>query len=252
VLQNGYRWFSLGLAPLAGVGIRRDATLEERALHGIHEHLTMLFSFKGLRSYKPSSSRCGRNDFSFTRTVTPASSGLRLRWSASPRGEPDERADAPPARGAHRARRVVPGAVSRRSSRCTGQSAAVDPPATHTGTRSNQRDGARCLIATLTLQTGSSAEPSASSRRARLPEHRVSSSCCRPCRCSDDDAPVYASRVILFGQERERSGGPALRIPAKTRRPPLASSANLLEIDESGDFRAGACCRTTAMARRRV
>jgi phosphatidylglycerol lysyltransferase len=52
VLQDGYRWFSLGLAPLAGVGIRRDATLEERALHGIYEHLTMLFSFKGLRSYK--------------------------------------------------------------------------------------------------------------------------------------------------------------------------------------------------------
>ena len=49
--EDGYRWFSLGLAPLAGVGIRRDATLEERALHGIHEHLTMLFSFKGLRSY---------------------------------------------------------------------------------------------------------------------------------------------------------------------------------------------------------
>jgi phosphatidylglycerol lysyltransferase len=42
----------LGLAPLAGVGIRRNATLEERALHGVYEHLTMLFSFKGLRSYK--------------------------------------------------------------------------------------------------------------------------------------------------------------------------------------------------------
>ena len=49
--EDGYRWFSLGLAPLAGVGIRRDAMLEERALHAIYEHLTMLFSFKGLRSY---------------------------------------------------------------------------------------------------------------------------------------------------------------------------------------------------------
>jgi phosphatidylglycerol lysyltransferase len=50
--QDGYRWFSLGLAPLAGVGIGCDAGLEDWALHEVYEHLTMLFSFKGLRSYK--------------------------------------------------------------------------------------------------------------------------------------------------------------------------------------------------------
>ncbi len=49
---EGYRWFSLGLAPLAGVGDRPGASLQERAVHQVYEHLTALFSFKGLRSYK--------------------------------------------------------------------------------------------------------------------------------------------------------------------------------------------------------
>lgn len=50
--QEGYRWFSLGLAPLAGVGDRPGASLQERAVHQVYEHLTALFSFKGLRNYK--------------------------------------------------------------------------------------------------------------------------------------------------------------------------------------------------------
>lgn len=50
--EEGYHWFSLGLAPLAGVGDRPGASLQERAVHQVYEHLTALFSFKGLRSYK--------------------------------------------------------------------------------------------------------------------------------------------------------------------------------------------------------
>lgn len=49
---EGYRWFSLGLAPLAGVGEHPGAGLHERAAHQLYEHLNALFSFKGLRSYK--------------------------------------------------------------------------------------------------------------------------------------------------------------------------------------------------------
>jgi phosphatidylglycerol lysyltransferase len=49
---EGYRWFSLGLAPLAGVAERSGAGLAERAVHEVYEHSTTLFSFKGLRSYK--------------------------------------------------------------------------------------------------------------------------------------------------------------------------------------------------------
>jgi phosphatidylglycerol lysyltransferase len=52
LLEEGYRWFSLGLAPLAGVGDRPGASLQERAVHQVYEHLTAVFSFKGLRSYK--------------------------------------------------------------------------------------------------------------------------------------------------------------------------------------------------------
>ena len=49
---EGYRWFSLGLAPLAGVPAKPGASLAERAVHEVYEHSTTLFSFKGLRSYK--------------------------------------------------------------------------------------------------------------------------------------------------------------------------------------------------------
>jgi phosphatidylglycerol lysyltransferase len=49
---EGYRWFSLGMAPLAGVPEKPRAGLAERAVHEVYEHSTTLFSFKGLRSYK--------------------------------------------------------------------------------------------------------------------------------------------------------------------------------------------------------
>jgi phosphatidylglycerol lysyltransferase len=50
--EEGYRWFDLGLAPLAGVGDRPGATLQERALSQLYERLTRFFSYKGLRFYK--------------------------------------------------------------------------------------------------------------------------------------------------------------------------------------------------------
>lgn len=49
---EGYRGFSLGLAPLAGVAGKRGAGLEERAVHEVYEHMGRVFSFKGLRDYK--------------------------------------------------------------------------------------------------------------------------------------------------------------------------------------------------------
>jgi phosphatidylglycerol lysyltransferase len=49
---EGYRAFSLGLAPLAGVGEGPDAKPEERALRELFAHLNRFFSFRGLRSYK--------------------------------------------------------------------------------------------------------------------------------------------------------------------------------------------------------
>jgi phosphatidylglycerol lysyltransferase len=50
--QEGYQRFNLGLAPFSGVGDRPGATLQERAIHQIFEHLNRFFSYKGLRQYK--------------------------------------------------------------------------------------------------------------------------------------------------------------------------------------------------------
>jgi phosphatidylglycerol lysyltransferase len=52
MLSADYQRFSLGLAPLAGVGDHPGASLEERAVHQIYERLNRFFSYKGLRSYK--------------------------------------------------------------------------------------------------------------------------------------------------------------------------------------------------------
>lgn len=49
---SGRRRFSLGLAPLAGVGDRPGAAIEERAVHQMYERLNRFFSYKGLRTYK--------------------------------------------------------------------------------------------------------------------------------------------------------------------------------------------------------
>ncbi len=50
--DEGYTHFNLGLAPFAGVGDRPGATLKERAVHELFEHLNRFFSYKGLRHYK--------------------------------------------------------------------------------------------------------------------------------------------------------------------------------------------------------
>ena len=50
--EEGYRLFDLGLAPLAGLGDRPGASLEERALSRVYEYLNRFFSYRGLRNYK--------------------------------------------------------------------------------------------------------------------------------------------------------------------------------------------------------
>jgi phosphatidylglycerol lysyltransferase len=50
--SDGFKYFSLGLAALAGVGDDPHDPLEEKALHQVYEHLNRFFSYKGLRSYK--------------------------------------------------------------------------------------------------------------------------------------------------------------------------------------------------------
>ncbi len=50
--ERGFKSFSLGLAALSGVGEKKDASKEERAVHLIYEHMNRFFSYKGLRRYK--------------------------------------------------------------------------------------------------------------------------------------------------------------------------------------------------------
>ncbi|MBX7111687.1 MAG: phosphatidylglycerol lysyltransferase domain-containing protein [Dehalococcoidia bacterium] len=49
---RGFEWFSLGMAPFAGIGEEPDASLEERAIHELFERLNRFFSYRGLRAYK--------------------------------------------------------------------------------------------------------------------------------------------------------------------------------------------------------
>lgn len=50
--EDKYKYFSLSLAALSGVGNEADANLHERAVKEIYEHLNRFFSYKGLRKYK--------------------------------------------------------------------------------------------------------------------------------------------------------------------------------------------------------
>jgi phosphatidylglycerol lysyltransferase len=50
--EKGYARVSLGMAPMTGFQEREEATLEERAIHGLFQKLNFIFSFRGLRHYK--------------------------------------------------------------------------------------------------------------------------------------------------------------------------------------------------------
>ncbi|HEV8338932.1 MAG TPA: flippase-like domain-containing protein [bacterium] len=49
---QGYASFSLGLSPLAGVGLRSEDPIVERALHYLYEHVNQFYNFKGLHAFK--------------------------------------------------------------------------------------------------------------------------------------------------------------------------------------------------------
>lgn len=50
--SRGLASFSLGMAPLAGIGEEPGAPIEERATHELYERLNRFFSYKGLYAYK--------------------------------------------------------------------------------------------------------------------------------------------------------------------------------------------------------
>jgi len=50
--DQGYKYFSLGLSALSGVGDEPDDSLHEKAMHQVYEHFNRFFSYKGLRTYK--------------------------------------------------------------------------------------------------------------------------------------------------------------------------------------------------------
>jgi phosphatidylglycerol lysyltransferase len=50
--DEGYRWFSLGVAPLSGFEQSPVAPLWTRAGLFLYEHAESLYSFQGLRAYK--------------------------------------------------------------------------------------------------------------------------------------------------------------------------------------------------------
>lgn len=49
---DGYRYFNMGMAPLAGVGVSRYSFIQEKIAHLIYEYGYQLYGFQGLRSYK--------------------------------------------------------------------------------------------------------------------------------------------------------------------------------------------------------
>ncbi|MFD1672304.1 bifunctional lysylphosphatidylglycerol flippase/synthetase MprF [Agrilactobacillus yilanensis] len=50
--DQGYRYFNMGMAPLANVGIYKNSFLDERVAHLIYQYGYRFYSFEGLRSYK--------------------------------------------------------------------------------------------------------------------------------------------------------------------------------------------------------
>jgi phosphatidylglycerol lysyltransferase len=50
--SQGFDTFSLGLSPLAGVGLRSDDPAAEKALNFIYCHVNQFYSFRGLHDFK--------------------------------------------------------------------------------------------------------------------------------------------------------------------------------------------------------
>ena len=50
--QAGYRWFTLGIAPLSGIEGRKLAPAWAKGAAFVFRHGEMLYGFEGLRSYK--------------------------------------------------------------------------------------------------------------------------------------------------------------------------------------------------------
>ena len=50
--DKGAKYFNLGMAPLANVGVYKSAYLSERIAYFIYKHADAFYSFKGLRNYK--------------------------------------------------------------------------------------------------------------------------------------------------------------------------------------------------------
>ncbi|AVK64472.1 TIGR00374 family protein [Lactobacillus sp. CBA3606] len=49
---QGFAYFNMGMAPLAGVGVSRYSFIQEKIAHLIYEYGYQLYGFQGLRSYK--------------------------------------------------------------------------------------------------------------------------------------------------------------------------------------------------------
>lgn len=56
--QAGYQRFNMGMAPMAGFQEHEEATAEERAVHAFMQHMSFLFSYRGLRNYKAKFATC--------------------------------------------------------------------------------------------------------------------------------------------------------------------------------------------------
>lgn len=50
--ENSYKYFNLGMAPLANVGLMKSAYLSERIAYLVYKHGNKFYSFEGLRNYK--------------------------------------------------------------------------------------------------------------------------------------------------------------------------------------------------------
>jgi len=50
--KNGYKYFNMGLSPLAGTGINKDDSIAEKAINFIYKNINQFYNFKGLHGFK--------------------------------------------------------------------------------------------------------------------------------------------------------------------------------------------------------